>query len=81
MRRFCRRTLPLKEIGLYSWRVRVGRGDNVLPCAKHPKISCDLWQFAEFHFLAQKLFLIGSAVSGLPVTLPNMDRMTGGGLE
>lgn len=40
-----------------------------------------LLQNAELPYSIKKLFLIRSAVSGLTVILPNMDRMAGGELE
>ncbi len=40
-----------------------------------------LLQNAELLYSSEKLFLIRSAVSGLTVILPNMDRMAGGELE
>lgn len=40
-----------------------------------------LLQNAESLRFSKKLFLIRSALSGLAVTLPNMDRMAGGELE
>ena len=50
-------------------------------CAKCMDTACILLQCAEFDSPAQKLFLFGSAASGLTVRLPNMDQMTGGGLK
>lgn len=57
-----------------------GRADEWF-CAKFLNTAAFLWQSAEFPFFTQNLFLIRSAVSGLTVTLPNMDQMTGGGLK
>lgn len=48
-------------------------------CAERTNIRLILLQCAKFHFSRQKLFLIRSAASSLTVTLPTMDRMTGGG--
>ena len=50
-------------------------------CANCMITTCILLQCAEFDSPAQKLFLFGSAASGLTVRLPNMDQMTGGGLK
>lgn len=50
-------------------------------CANCTTTARILLQCAEFDSPAQKLFLFGSAASGLTVRLPNMDQMTGGGLK
>lgn len=50
-------------------------------CARCLIRASVLVQDAEFICFREKLFLIGSAASGLTVRLPNMDQMTGGGLK
>lgn len=50
-------------------------------CANHLVLAAALLQNAELLYSGKKLFLIRSAVSGLTVILPNMDRMAGGELE
>lgn len=50
-------------------------------CANRSIPALVLLQNAELLYFSKKLFLIRSAVSGLTVILPNMDRMAGGELE
>jgi len=47
-------------------------------CAKRSFFPANLLHIAEFLVRFEKLFLIRSAISGLTVTLPNMDRKSGG---
>lgn len=54
---------------------------NKIICANCSISMLILLQNAESLCFSKKLFLIRSALSGLAVTLPNMDRMAGGELE
>lgn len=64
-------------INLFQQSQRTNSSVEVL-CAEYTNIYVTLLQCAEFHFTRQKIFLIRSAASSLTVTLPTMDRMTGG---
>ena len=84
MRQFYIRVLrvyPAKATHQRSCQNRSGKRVNERNCAKRPNNFFVLLQCAEICALAKKLFLFGSAASGLTVRLPNMDQMTGGGLK
>lgn len=74
-------TYPAKAMHQRSSQTRSSRIINGHICAKHPNNFAALLQCAEKRPLAKKLFLFGSAASGLTVRLPNMDQLTGGGLK
>lgn len=84
MRQFYIRVLrvyPSKATHQCSCQNRSGKKANGWFCTKRLNIFSVLLQCAEICPPAKKLFLIGSAASGLTVRLPNMDQMTGGGLK
>lgn len=72
---------PAKAMHQRSSQTRSSRIINGHIYAKHPNNFVALLQCAENRPFAKKLFLFGSAASGLTVRLPNMDQMTGGGLK